>query len=846
MGDLKLTAQQAWRSVKAGEYRVLLAALILAVACATLLGVVGERIQGALTQETARISGGDLIITGRKPASDALKNSFTAADLRWSEGVQLTSMASFGNQFLLVNLNAVDSSYPLLGEVRLQGAGLDIDLDAVNLESNVDKIWRQNKPPAVGEIWVESGLALRLGAKLGDKLDVGGASFKLTALLLETPDQSGGFSSFSPKALVHLDSLEGSPLLGALSRASWRLGVTGAAATLEKLAVTLPEQLEGHQRLRDFEESQPGIARAMSEGQRYLAMAGLVAVLLAALAVGLATQRQAKRQAKEVALLRCLGQSRARVQKLLLLQLFWLGLVAGIVGGVIGYAAHWGLIELLKPVLPLALPAATLKPMFAAIALALWLLLGFSLAPLLSLGQVSPLAVLQSRPWQLSHSAWLTYGLAGVATLGLGWWLSGDWLLTLWTLVGLSGVGLLVAGIGWLLLRLLMNQLENLPWYWRQGLRRLGRNPTETLLQLSTFTIAFTAVLLVGRGGDQLMNDWQSQLPEQRPNQFAMDVQPHEKQAFEAILDERGLEHSQLYPLLRARLTHINNQAAAQAVPKEAENDNALRRELNLTWSAELPEGNTLKSGVWWSDLEMSNSELLPVSIEADVAKRLNLKLGDQLTFNLAGSLLQTSITSIREVRWESFNPNFYVIFPPQVLENQAHTFLASFVLPPDEASFMRDLTQQFPGVAFLDVRAMLAQAEGILRQLSLGVQYLLGFVLLAGLLVAWALMMASLDARQREQVLLKVLGASRRSLATRQALEFLILGGLAGALAAFLGELLYSFIAGKLLNLPWSPAVLFWVLPPVIGALLLAGFAHLALRKSLQTPPHQLLKQLN
>lgn len=832
MGDLKLTAQQAWRGVKAGEYHVLLVALILAVACATLLGVVGERIQGALGEETARISGGDLVISGRQPTSEALKESFTAADLRWSEKVQLTSMASFGDEFLLVNLNAVDNHYPLLGEVRLQGQN--------------NKTWQQSQPPAVGEIWVEPSLALRLGAMLGDTLDVGGISFKLTAFLLETPDQSGGFSSFSPKVLVHLDSLSNSPLLDTLSRARWRLGITGAAATLEALIETLPKQLEGHQRLRDFKESQPGIARAMTEGQRYLAMAGLVAVLLAALAVGLATQRQAKRQAKEVALLRCLGQSRARVQKLLLLQLFWLGLSAGIIGGVIGYAAHWGLIELLKPVLPLALPAASLKPMFAAIALALWLLLGFSLAPLLSLGQISPLAVLQSRPWQLSHSAWLTYGLAGVATLGLGWWLSGDWLLTLWTLVGLSGVGLIVTGIGWLLLRLLMSQLDNLPWYWRQGLRRLGRNPSETLLQLSTFTLAFTAVLLVGRGGDQLMNDWQNQLPAERPNQFAVDIQPYEKQAFAAVLDEQGLAHSQLYPLLRARLTHINGKAAAEAVPDSAASDNALRRELNLTWSETLPEGNTLKAGAWWPDLPAAKAGVLPVSVEADVAKRLNLKLGDELTFNMAGNPLQTSIASIREVRWESFNPNFYVIFPPKVLEDQAHTFLASFVLPEDEAGFIRALTQQFPGVAFLDVRAMLAQAEGILRQLSLGVQYLLGFVLLAGLLVTWALMMASLDARKREQVLLKVLGASRRNLASRQALEFLLLGGLAGVLAALLGELLYSFIAGKLLNLPWSPAALFWVLPPVIGALLLAGFAHLALKNALQTPPHQLLKQLS
>lgn len=832
MNDLRLAARLAWRGVRAGEYRVLLAALMLAVACATLLGVVGERMQGALDHEAARISGGDLVISGREAAAPELKNWLDQQGLNTSERVQLTSMASFGDAFVLVSLNAVDDFYPLLGEVRLQLP------DGQEL--------RQSQPPAKGEVWLEPGLALRLGVEPGDQLEVGDRTLMFSALLLEKPDQGGGFSSFSPAALVHLDSLEGSALLGSLSRARWRLGITGASDQLDSLRKELPDLLAPHQRLRDMEESQPGIARAMNEGRRYLGLAGLIAVLLAALAVALASQRQARRQAKEVALLRCLGQSRARVQRLFLLQLFWLGLVGGVIGGAAGYLAHLGLVELLAPVLPLTLPPPSLMPLVAAVLLALWLLLGFSLAPLLSLAKVSPLAVLQSRPWQLSTSAWLSYGLAALATLGLGWWISGDLLLTLWTLLGLLLLGGLVAGIGWWLLRLLMSRLQLFPWHWRQGLRRLGRNSGETLLQLSTFTLAFAAVLLVARGGDQLVGDWQSQLPEQRPNQFAVDIQPYERDAFVSLLDDSGLAHSQVYPILRGRLTQINGEDAESQVPSAARNDNTLRRELNLTWSESLPEGNQLNAGHWWDALPELPEGVLPISVESGMAQRLGLQLDDQLTFNLAGSAIITRITSLREVRWESFNPNFYVIFPPQVLESQPHTFLASFTMPEAEGEFMRRLTREFPGVAFLDVRAILAQAEGILRQLSLGVQYLLGFVLLAGLLVTWALMMASLDARQREQALLKVLGAQRRLLAGRQLAEFLLLGGLSGVLAALLGEGLYSLMAGQVFNLQWSAAPLFWVLPPLLGAVLLATFAHLALRPSLQAAPHQLLKQLS
>lgn len=831
MNDGWLAARLAWRGVKAGEYRVLLIALILAVACATLLGVVGERMQGALDHEAARLAGGDLVVSGREPATTELTDFLDEQGVSWSQRVNLTTMAGLGDDLLLVSLSAVDSSYPLLGEVRLEVA---------------DGATEMGRSPAANEIWLEPGLALRLGAQLGDLIELGDQELKFSALILETPDQSEGFASFSPRALVHLDSLEASALLGNLSRARWSLGITGRADSIQQVRDQLPDHLAGHQRLRDMEEDRPAIAAALEEGQRYLGLAGLIAILLASLAVALASQRQAKRQAKEVALLRCLGQSRARVRNLFLLQLFWLGIAGGVLGGSFGYLAHLGLVQLLAPLLPLTLPAPSLWPLVAAVILAIWLLLGFSLAPLLSLAQVSPLAVLQSRPWRLTHSGLVTYGLAVVATLGLGYWLSGDLLLTLWTLAGLIFVGLVVAALGWLLLKLLMTRLDQLSWRWRQAVRRLGRNPAETLLQLSTFTLAFTAVLLVARGGDQLVSDWQAQLPEDMASQFAVDIQPHERDDFVAFLDDWDVQHSQLYPILRARLTQINAADAESQVPSAARNDNTLRRELNLTWSDGLPDGNSIQQGHWWPDLPDSSEGTLPISVESGMAERLGLQLGDQLTFSLAGQPLETQITSLREVNWESFNPNFYVIFPPDVLTGQPHTFLSSFALPEDEAAFMRTISREFPGVAFLDVRAILAQAEGVLRQLSLGVQYLLGFVLLAGLLVTWALIMASLDARQREQALLKVMGAKRRSLATRQLAEFLLLGGLAGVLASLLGELLYSILAYQLFNLSWAAAPLFWLVPPFAGALLLAGFAHGALRSSLNEAPHQLLRRLS
>lgn len=828
--DATLAARLLWRGVRAGEYRVLILALLLAVSCSTLLAVLGERMQGALSFEASRLAGGDLVISGRQPADAALIDWLDTAGLAYSESASMTSMAATDDDLLLVSVQAVGDDYPLLGSIQLSGAE-----GALSVQH----------PPAVGEIWIEPAVAVRLGVEIGQELLLGDRSLQITHLLLETPEQRGGFSQFSPSVMVHLESLQESALLASLSRAQWRLGIRLGNAEPEGVTRALGERIREDQRLRLLEEDQPALARALGEGQRFLNMAGLVAILLAALAIALAMQRQVRRQAKEVALLRCMGLTRWRVARLLVLQFFWLGLLVGLLGGALGYLAHLGLVALLAPVLPLTLPEPSLWPWLLALASSWMLLLGLALAPILSLAQVSPLAVLQARPWKLSLAAGLTYSLAMLSVLLVGYALSGDLLLTSSTLIGLLLVGLLVAACGWVLLKMLGLGLQRLSWSWRQTYRRLMGHPGETLLQLGTFTLAFTAILLVGRAGTQLVGDWQQQLPQDAPNHFAVDIQPFERDDFLAFLDAQELQHSRVYPLVRGRLTLINDQPALEAVPPAGREDNTLRRELNLTWTSALPEGNQLLEGQWWSDLDARPDGRTPISIEQGMAERLGLELGDHLMFQVAGTPVQTEIVSVREVDWQSFQPNFYVIFPPGVLEDYGYTYLASFYLSDDHSGMIRDLARAFPGVALLDIRAILQQAEGVLRQLSQGINYLLAFVLLAGLLVTWALMMASLDARQKEQALLKVLGLTRRRLMLRQLLEFAMIGGVAGLLAAFLGELLYALMAEQLFNMPWRPAPSYWLLPPLVGALLLSFCAYLALRSTFEMAPHRLMQRL-
>lgn len=830
MRDISLAGRLAWRSVKAGEYRVLLAALILAVACATLLGVVGDRLQRALDQEAARMAGGELVLRDRQPLSEAWAQQAQSRGLSLTRIARFSSMAARGDAMLLASVTAVDDHYPLLGSIEIQQ-----EHQRRSVQS----------PPAPGEIWLEPGLALRLGAEPGDKVELGDKTLTFSAELLMAPDQGGGLSSLSPKLMVNLESLKDSVLMGPLSRIRWRAGFIGSEQALASWEQWLSPQLSDNQRLLSLDDDRPGIGRALDYGRRYLGQAGLVAVLLASMAVALATHRQVRRQTSTVALLGALGVSRQRIRRLWLWQFAWVGVFAGLLGGLIGYTAQLGLVALLQPLLPITLPPPAVWPLGAAVLLAIWILLGFALVPLLRLVSVSPLSVLQNRPLPRGIKSGWRYLLMGIVVVGLGYWLSGDARLTLWTLLGLGIAGIVVALFGWAILWSLYRVQHRFSWHWRQALRRLYHQRQETLLQLATFTLTFTALLLVARSGQQLLDTWQMRFPEDRPDHFAIDIQPQEQSSFLQALNEAGIEHSDLYPIVRGRLSEINGEAASSAVPSAQRESNTLRREWNLTWSTGLPSHNQLSAGQWWHGDGLNSEGIPEASVEQGLADRLGLTLGDTLTFSIAGQSLQAQITSLRDLEWSSLNPNFYVILPPSVMQAYPHTFLGSFALPEQSEGLLRHLAQRFPGVAFLDIRALLLQAENLIGQLSLGIEYVLGFVVLAALLVTWALMMASLDARLKEQALLRVLGATWPRLRGRQNAEFCILGLLSGGLASVISEALYSVLAEQMFGLTWSPAPMIWIIPPLAGAGLLMLLAYWALAPGRQQAPHQLLKRL-
>lgn len=824
---LGLAVRQLLRDARAGELRVLFFALLVAVTATTAIGYFSARLNATLLLRATEFLGADLRLSGSSPASPEQLAAGKALGLEHAGVVEFSSVIATDEGIQLASVKAADSAYPLRGELKSAPALYQPD--------------SRGPGPSPGEAWAEARLLVALNLKVGDRIEVGEKSLRLTRILTQEPDRAGSFYSLTPQVLIHLDDLAATGVVQPGSRVRYRELWRGSPEALQTYRQEVEPQLAADQRLEDAHAGNRQIGAALSRGERYLNIASLAAVLLAGVAVALSAARFAARRLDASALLRCLGLSRHATLALYGLQLGLLGLLACSLGAALGWLAQQVLFWLLQGLLPTQIPAAGLLPALAGSATGLVALAGFALPPLAALGRVPPLRVLRRDLLPVPPSAWLTYG-AALLVLGLIMWrLSLDLKLTL----ALLGGGLLAAfALGALLLlglRTLRRLLAAAPLAWRLGIGQLLRHPLAAAGQALAFGLILLAMALVALLRGELLDTWQNQLPEQAPNHFALNVLPAEKERFMAEVARIAPQNAPLYPVVAGRLTAINGEPVKQIVSKDSRGERATQRDLNLTWAEQLPADNRLSAGQWWD--EVGSGDLPGVSVEAELAESLGLKLGDRLTFSVGGLTRDTRVSSLREVHWDSFQPNFYMIFQPGTLQDLPATYLTSFYLPPGHDADVVRLARSFPAVTLLQVEALLAQLRGILAQVTLAVEYVLLFVLAAGLCVLFAGLQATLDERLRQGALLRALGAERRLLVRARRLEFALLGAVSGLLAALGCELVSALLYRFAFDLPWHlhPWLL---LLPALGALLVSGAGLLGTRRALNASPLQVLRE--
>lgn len=827
---LKLASKQLLRERRTPELRILFFALVIAVASSSTIGHFAERLQGAMQLRAGEFLAADLILSGSEAAQAEQLALVQNERLSSAQTLQFASMLASKDGIELASVKAVDNQYPLRGELRSSTQLYGEEL--------------RGGRPQPGEVWLDAQLLTSLALQLGDSVEIGAAHFNVSRILTYEPDRTGNLLSFTPRAMINLADLPATNVLQPGSRVSYRQLWSGDAKAIDNLRSTLEKSLLPHQRIEGLEDGNQQVSGALERAASYLNLASLAAILLAAVAVALSASRFARQRFDQAALLRCFGLSRQHTLWLFCLQLLLLALLASILGSLIGWLAQLALFELLAGLLPEDIPAGSLKPFVTGIATSIVMLAGFALPPLIALGRIAPLRVLRRDLLPVAPAVWLLYGCVLLALAALMWQLNLDIRLTSALLVG-GGSAAVVLGAGLFFgLKSLRFWLAKRSLAWRLSLGHLLRYPLNSVGQIMAFALILLSMALIVLLRSELLDNWQAQLPQQAPNHFAINILPAQQGDFSATLNSISSNTAPLYPVILGRLTKINEQVATDLIDPEARVMRTLQRDLNLTWTDQLPKDNEVVAGQWWPSNAVAAASAAPyqVSVENDLAKELGVTVGDRLTFHIGGTDYPAQIVSLRTVDWNSMQPNFFVIFNPEQMGNAAHTYMTSFYLPEHAEQQRIDLAKAFPSVSILQVDAVLRQLRDILAQVTLAIELILLFVLAAGITVLIAGLHSTLTERVQQGALIRALGGSRQLLLGSQRNEFALIGACSGLLA-WLGCEISSFMLYRFaFDLAWQPHPWLIVLP-ILGALLITTVGVLGTRQVLQSSPLQILR---
>lgn len=828
---VRLAWRQTLRDLAAGEIRLMLTALMLAVMAVTAVGMITDRAEAGLQQEANRLLGGDAALRADTPIPASVPERAEALGLQQAQTASFPSMVQTGDAVTLADIRAVDARFPLRGEFELQdGAG--------------SAARKAQGGPESGTVWLSSDAARKLNAKPGDVIGVGNLQLRYVATLLREPDAALDYFNVAPKVLIAYADLGASGLVQDGSRIQYRLVVAGDAAAVKRFTAEQRKQLQRGQRLESRDDARPEMRSALDRADRFLSLAALVSLILAAVAIALAARRHSARHLDASAVMRCLGAGQGTIAGLQLGELFFLGLVGSSLGIALAWLLQWTVGAWLSSAMGVVLPNAGWQPALAGYAIGFTVLVAFAVPPVLALRKVPALRVLRRDVPLDEPSAWAA-GLLGIGALAaLLWWKAGSATLAGIILGGIAGTAAVLAGIGWLLLRWLKQARRGLRGPWRYGLANLSRHQGMTLTQVSALGLGLMALLLLLFVRTDLLSRWQRTLPADAPNRFVVNVQPEQVADVKAFAEAQGLAAPTLYPMVRARLQAVNGKPVSGA-DYAAAGERARRlaeREFNLSSATGFGEDNTLTAGKLWAADHAGAPEL---SVEAEFAETLGWKIGDTVRFDLAGTPLQAKITSLRDVEWESFKPNFFVVVSPGALHGFSASYISALHVPKAKQAAMDGLVREFPNLSVIDIDAVLAQVRGTVQQVSRVVESVFYFSLLAGLLVLIAAVQASQDERLQEAGVMRVLGASKKQLRLAQATEFGSLGLLAGTVAALAASAIAGLISVQVFDLPWrfETALLLY---GILGGTLLALITGLwATRRVTEAPPNETLRTL-
>ncbi len=790
------------RSFRSVEFAWLLVALIISVASLSSVAYLADRMQRAFERDAKQLIAADVLVQADQPIPEQFEKNARLKGLSTAQTIVFPTMSSFKSQTRLVALKAVSDGYPLRGVMKTSDSLADLKGVATTAIPNP------------GAVWVDSALMPSLNINIGDELALGQAKFKVEAIITQELDKGAGFLNFAPRVMIREDELTKTQLIGLGSRVTYRLLVSGDERDIAKFTAWADQEIQDQQlrgiKSEGVDNSQPLMKATLDRAEKFLSLVAMLTAMVAAVAMALAAKRYITKQAQSTAIWKCLGASRQQVLWEHGRASLFIALIGGVGGAFLGWLGHQALLYFLGDLLVSDLPPASIWPLIWSVMVSIILLIGFVWPPLLSLSQISPLRVIRKEVIVNAPSAWLLMFLGLATFFGLLLLVAKDLKLASLTLGGFGLAAILFVGVAWLIVKLAANLAEHTilgrDVVQRFAWQSLSRRSLFTGLQIASLAIAIMALLLLAVVRQDLLQAWKSSSPPDAPNRFLINIQPEQKNQLEQDLLDSGVEKVTLYPMIRGRLTHINEQLVLPQNYQDGRAQRLVDREFNLSYAAELPEKNKVVAGSWHG-----NTTQAELSIEAGIAKTLQLKLGDQLMFDIAGLNVQAKITSIRQLDWGSMRVNFFAILPPTLMSEMPQTWITAYRQTPSKDKPLPidiALVAKFPNITVVDVESALNQVQDVLDRLSAAIELLFLFTIAAGVLVLGAALGATQDERLKDAALLKTLGASRAQIQKSFFTELFVIGFISGSLAGggavAVGWGLAHFVFEMSFPIPW------------------------------------------
>ncbi len=826
--SFRLGWRTLWRDLRAGELRLLIVAVLLAVAALTAVGFFADRLKGGLQRDARQLIGGDAVVASDNPTPAPFIERARSLGLQTASTFGFPTMARAGEEqggaAKLVALKAVEAGYPLRGSLQVStapGAPGQLTRDV----------------PAAGEVWVDASLLEALGLKMGDTLLLGDAGLRIARVITLEPDRGAGFMSFAPRVMLNQADVPHTALVQPASRVSYRFAVAGDTLAVKRFSdwadATLKKgELRGI-RLDSFESGRPEMRQTLDRAEKFLNLVALLAALLSAVAVALAARGFAANHLDDCAMLRVLGQSQRTIAQAYAFEFAAIGLVASAIGVAIGFAVHYVFVLLLAGLVETSLPAPGLWPVAFGLGMGLTLLFAFGLPPVLQLAQVPPLRVIRRDVGGLKPAsiAVLGLGVAGFAALLVA--ASSDLKLGLIAVGGFAAAVAVFALLSWLAVLLLRRSVNETtaPRWLVLATRQISARPAYAVVQVSALAVGLLALILLVLLRTDLVASWRAASPPDAPNRFVINVMPDQSEAFRQALQAGGVKKYDWYPMIRGRLTAINDKPVS---PDDYADDRAKRlvdREFNLSNAAERPSHNEVVAGTWEPGKQGE------VSVEQGLMETLGLKLGDRLRFDIGGQQNEARITSVRKVDWGSMHANFFVMYTVSSLGGDVPVTYMSAFRAPDRPGFDNALVRTFPNVTNVDMSATIGQVQRVLDQVIRAVEFLFGFTLAAGLVVLFAAVTATREERAREFAVMRAVGARGSLLRQVQRAELVGVGLLAGFLASIVASLIGWGLARYVFDFSWTASPLVPIAGSLAGAVLALAAGWWGLREVLRRP---------